>query len=338
MLLDYFKKNGAVCPSDANPAEWMLDAIGAGQASKIGSRDWGDIWRSSVELANVKEEIIRIKAERIQEVESNPGEKQMEYATPLWQQIKVVTRRSYLAFWRSPNYGFTRLFVHVVLGLTCLNYLNLNDSRSSLQNRVFIIFQVMVLPAVLLPQVEAKYDLSRLIFYRESAAKAYRQFPFALAMVLAEIPYSIISAVGFFLPLYFLPGFQPSPSRAGYQFLMILLAELFSVTMGQTVSALTPSAFIAVLFNPFIVIVFALFAGITVPKPQIPNFWQWLYQLDPFTRLASGMVSFFFSPQITSERSIHSLSPTHLSFLLPIPLQPPTNQPTIQLTHKSLQN
>lgn len=72
---------------------------------------------------------------------------------------------------------------------------------------------------------------------------------------------------------------------------MILITELFSVTLGQMVAALTPSSFISALLNPFIIIVFALFCGVTIPKPQIPGFWRaWLYQLDPFTRLIGGMV------------------------------------------------
>ena len=293
VLLEYFRKHGAYCPPDANPAEWMLDAIGAGQAPRIGDRDWGEIWRSSQELANTKEEITRIKAERIQEAGSHIKTDEKEYATPLWHQIKVVNRRTHLSFWRSPNYGFTRLFNHVAIALIAgLSYLQLDNSRSSLQERVFIIFQTTVLPALILAQVEPKYDLSRLIFYRESAAKAYKQLPFALSMVLAEMPYSIICAVGFFLPLYYIPGFQSASSRAGYQFLMILITELFSVTLGQMISALTPSSFIAMLLNPFIIIVFALFCGVTIPKPQIPKFWRaWLYQLDPFTRLIGGMVS-----------------------------------------------
>ncbi|KAL8748262.1 MAG: hypothetical protein Q9184_007454, partial [Pyrenodesmia sp. 2 TL-2023] len=161
----------------------------------------------------------------------------------------------------------------------------------SLQLRIFVIFQTSVLPALILAQVEPKYDLLRLIFYRESAAKAYRQFPFALSMVLAEMPYSILCAVGFFLPIYYMPKFQPSSSRAGYQFFMILLMELFSVTLGQALAALTPSAFIALLLNPFVIVVFAMFCGVTVPPPQIPGFWRkWLYQLDPLTRLIGGMV------------------------------------------------
>ena len=140
--------------------------------------------------------------------------------------------------------------------------------------------------------MEPKYDLSRLIYYREAASKTYKQLPFALSMVMAEIPYSILCAVAFYLPIYFIPGFDSAPSRAGYNFLVVLITELFSVTLAQTISALTPSTFIAVLFNPFVIVIFALFCGVTVPAPQIPGFWRkWLYQLDPFTRLVSGLVS-----------------------------------------------
>ena len=56
------------------------------------------------------------------------------------------------------------------------------------------------------------------------------------------------------------------------------------------IAALTPSSFISVLINPFVIITFALFCGVTIPEPQIPKFWRaWLYQLDPFTRLIGGM-------------------------------------------------
>ena len=184
ILRDYFHKNGADCPPDANPAEWMLDAIGAGQAPRIGDKDWGEIWNDSDELAETKETILRIKDERMRHVGSQPKTEAKEYATPLWHQIRIVNKRQHKAFWRSPNYGFTRLFNHVIIALlTGLMFLQLDDSRSSLQYRVFVMFQVTVLPALILAQVEPKYDLSRLIFYRESASKTYKQFPFALSMV-----------------------------------------------------------------------------------------------------------------------------------------------------------
>lgn len=295
ILLDYFRRNGAECSPDANPAEWMLDAIGAGQTRRIGDRDWGDIWRTSPELEVVKQDIVRIKADRsrISKEEASEKEVEKEYASPLWHQIRVVGRRTHLSFWRSRNYGFTRLFTHVVIALvTGLAFLQLDDSRSSLQYRIFVIFNVTVLPAIILQQVEPRYDLSRLIFYRESASKTYSQFAFSLSMILAEIPYSVLCAVCFYLPLYYLPGFQSHSSRAGYQFLMVLITEIFAVTLGQMISALTPNSFIASQLNPPIVIIFSLFCGVAIPKPQIPGFWRaWLYQLDPLTRLIGGMVT-----------------------------------------------
>lgn len=136
---------------------------------------------------------------------------------------------------------------------------------------------------------------------------------FWLAQVLAEMPYSLLCAVFFYIPIYFLPGFvsadlaihiphhrtvptdanqNPAPTRAGFNFFLVLITELFSVTLAQGISAWTPSTFIAVLFNPFVIIIFALFCGVAVPKPSIPGFWRaWLYELDPFTRLISGLVS-----------------------------------------------
>ena len=292
VLLGYFAKHGAYCPPNANPAEWMLDAIGAGHAPRIGDSDWADVWRSSEELANIKAMISQMKDQRIAEVGSAPPVEEKEYATPVSFQVKEVMKRMNLSFWRTPNYGFTRLFNHVAIALlTGLVFLQLDESRSALQYRVFSIFQAIVLPALIIAQVEPKYDMSRLIFYREQSSKMYGQFAFALSMVVAEMPYSILCAVGFFVCLYFPPGLNPTPSRAGYQFLMILVCELFSVTLGQMLAALTPNSFFSALLNPFVIITFTLFCGVTVPKPNIPKFWRaWLYQLDPFTRLVGGMV------------------------------------------------
>lgn len=194
VLQDYLRRHGADCPSDANVAEYMLDAIGAGQAARVGDRDWGDIWAESPELANIKDKISQMKTARLADVGSNVAVDEREFATPLMHQLKIVQARTNLSFWRSPNYGFTRFFNHVVIAiLTGLAYLHLDDSRESLQYRVFVIFQVTVLPALILAQVEPKYAMSRMIYYREASSKMYNQFAFASSLVVAEMPckYSI---------------------------------------------------------------------------------------------------------------------------------------------------
>ena len=45
------------------PTQFMLDAIGAGLAPRIGDRDWKDIWLDSPEYQRTRDEIEQIKAE-----------------------------------------------------------------------------------------------------------------------------------------------------------------------------------------------------------------------------------------------------------------------------------
>merc|ERR1712093_331522 len=56
-VIKYFSDRGVHCPPNKNPAEYMLDAIGAGQAARVGDRDWAEIFAESPELANIKDKI-----------------------------------------------------------------------------------------------------------------------------------------------------------------------------------------------------------------------------------------------------------------------------------------
>ena len=92
--------------------------------------------------------------------------------------------------------GFTRLFVHVVIALfTGITFWQLGNKAMDLQYRIFVIFQATILPALVMTQVEPRYDMSRLIFVRENSSKMYSQFAFVVGVVVAEIPYGILAAV-----------------------------------------------------------------------------------------------------------------------------------------------
>ncbi|KKA28609.1 hypothetical protein TD95_005081 [Thielaviopsis punctulata] len=293
VLRSYLKSYGAEAAPTENVAEFMLEAIGAGSRPRVGSRDWADIWNDSPEFAQVKETIATLKAERSAARRDAAPAVEKEYASPFSHQFKTVLKRMNVSFWRSPNYTITRLFSHLAVAIvTGLTYLNLDNSRTSLQNKVFVMFQVTVLPALIITQVEVMFHMKRALFFREASSKMYSSMAFVMSIVIAEMPYSILCAVVFYLPLYFMPGFQSEPSRAGYQFLMVLITELFSITLGQVLASLTPSPFISAQFDPFIMITFSLFCGVTIAPSQMPHFWRsWLYQLDPFTRLIGGMVT-----------------------------------------------
>lgn len=103
-LLDYLEKNGAKrCPPKTNPAEYMLEAIGAGNPDYNG-KDWGDVWASSPENERLTREIQDITTNRRSAATGDKARDEREYAMPLSTQLYAVIYRSFTAMWRDPPY------------------------------------------------------------------------------------------------------------------------------------------------------------------------------------------------------------------------------------------
>lgn len=117
-LIGYFEKNGAKkCPPRANPAEYMLEAIGAGNPDYKG-KDWGDVWASSPEHAERSREIQKMIGERRSASTNSKIDDDREYAMPLSTQISTVVHRSFVSYWRSPDYMIGKFMLHIVRRLS----------------------------------------------------------------------------------------------------------------------------------------------------------------------------------------------------------------------------
>lgn len=82
MIRSYFEKNGAICPQNANPAEFMLEAVGAGTEKQMGGdKDWADRWQDSDEHQSNIKEIQRLKAEGLQASDLEAQEGDLPLAT-----------------------------------------------------------------------------------------------------------------------------------------------------------------------------------------------------------------------------------------------------------------
>lgn len=113
ILIDYFQRNGAPdCPSGANPAEYMLEAIGAAPGSHT-DIDWFQVWRDSPEYEEVHRELEEMKEERSQleqPVAANKTE-YYEFAAPFWQQYLATQKRVFEQYWRTPEYIYSKLLL-----------------------------------------------------------------------------------------------------------------------------------------------------------------------------------------------------------------------------------
>lgn len=107
-LIKYFENKGSIkCPENANPAEWMLEVIGAAPGSHA-DRDWAEVWTSSPERAQVREELAVMKSELSRKPVPEATAGYGEFATPIWYQFLVCIQRMFQQYYRSPGYLYSK--------------------------------------------------------------------------------------------------------------------------------------------------------------------------------------------------------------------------------------
>lgn len=115
-LMDYFVRNGGPpCPPGNNPAEHMLQVIGAapGAQTRI---DWPTVWRNSSEYQEVRRELATLRQLASQPSPvSDPNDRSShaEFAAPFSEQITHVGRRVFQQYWRSPSYIYSKALLTV---------------------------------------------------------------------------------------------------------------------------------------------------------------------------------------------------------------------------------
>lgn len=117
ILIDYFQRNGAhECPPGANPAEYMLEAIGAAPGSHS-DIDWFQVWQSSPEYQEVHRELEQMKIERSELASPATSNKAdyLEFAAPFFSQYWETQKRVFEQYWRTPVYIYSKL---LLCGLT----------------------------------------------------------------------------------------------------------------------------------------------------------------------------------------------------------------------------
>ena len=153
-LLNYFESYGSrPCGPEENPAEYMLETVGAGPGGKS-TKDWPAVWNESDELIHVQSELDRMHEEKGQEPESEqPGETD-EFAMPLTTQIYHVTMRVFQQYWRTPDYIFGKFMLGIASALFIgFSFYRQDASLAGLQNAIFALFMLTTIFSSLVQQV-----------------------------------------------------------------------------------------------------------------------------------------------------------------------------------------
>ncbi|KAJ7856447.1 pleiotropic drug resistance ABC transporter [Mycena olivaceomarginata] len=146
-LIHHFESNGSrPCDPSENPAEFMLDVIGAG-ATASSAQDW--------EAGAVKATFTS------------------DFAASWMAQAKTLLRRDFHFRWRDPTYLLAKLVLNIASGLLIgFTFYQAKTTQQGTQNQLFAIFMSTILCAPLSNQLQVPFlDMRKIYEIREGPTK-----------------------------------------------------------------------------------------------------------------------------------------------------------------------
>ncbi|KAH7083362.1 ABC-2 type transporter-domain-containing protein [Paraphoma chrysanthemicola] len=309
ILVDYFVRNGGPpCPPAANPAEWMLEVIGAAPGSHT-DIDWHQTWRDSREYREVKRHLAELKSERSQQealqrtLSAQKREDKAayrEFAAPFWQQLRETTLRVFQQYWRSPSYIYSKTLLCTSSALFIgFSLYMMPNTQQGLQNQMFGIFMLLTIFGQLVQQIMPHFVTQRALYeVRERPSKTYSWKAFMISNIAVELPWNSLMAVLIFFCWYYPIGLyrNAEPTDAvnlrGFQlFLFVWMFLIFTSTFTHMVIAGIDSAETGGNIANLMFSLCLIFCGVLAQPSDFPGFWIFMYRVSPFTYLVSGMLA-----------------------------------------------
>ncbi|KAF2401005.1 pleiotropic drug resistance protein PDR [Trichodelitschia bisporula] len=304
ILTAYFERNGAApCPPDANPAEWMLEVIGAAPGSKT-DIDWTATWRGSPEYAEIQRELDQINAERLAATADQTDEANKsayrEFAATFPTQLWEVQKRVFEQYWRTPSYIYSKmalcLFSSLFIGFA---FFNTPLSQQGLQNQMFAIFTLLTIFGQLVQQIMPHFVTQRALYeVRERPSKTYSWKAFMLCNIMVELPWQTLMAAIMYFCWYYPIGMYKNAmptdavtSRGALMFLLIWVFMIFTSTFTHMCIAAIETAETGGNIAQLLFSLSLIFCGVLAGPSSLPGFWIFMYRVSPFTYLVSAVLS-----------------------------------------------
>ncbi|KIY47177.1 hypothetical protein FISHEDRAFT_66171 [Fistulina hepatica ATCC 64428] len=313
-IINYFERNGArTCGIFENPAEYMLDVIGAGATARS-VQDWHSIWTTSPEAEHVQAEIEAHKASGREREDALP-EKTAEYITPWRYQVRQLIVRDFTCHWRDPTYLLAKLFLNVVSSIFIgFTFFKAADTQQGTTNKIFSLFMSTVISTGICNQLQVFFINMRTIYdIRERPSRMYSWTALLTSQIIAELPFNIIGSSLYFLCWYWTVGFPTD--RAGFTYLMLgVIFPCYYMTLGQAVASMAPDGQTSNMIFGLLFSYIITFAGVLQPFPDL-GWWKWMYWMSPYHYLIEGLIG-----QAVGHHSIHCSDVEYVT------LNPPSGQ------------
>lgn len=302
-MTSYFERqSGLTCPTDANPAEWMLEAIGAAPGSST-EVDWFEAWRGSPEYASTQKELQRLMDERVERPAAETAEDKasyQEFAASYPTQLRYVLHRVFQQYWRTPSYIYSKAALCILVALFIgFVFFDAPNSMQGLQNQMFAVFNIMTIFGQLVQQTMPYFVIQRSLYeVRERPSKAYSWKVFMMSQIIVELPWNTLMAVLMYVCWYYPVGLYQNAADAGQThergalvFLFLLVFLLFTSTFTDFMIAGFETAEAGANVANLLFMLSLIFCGVLAGPDTLPGFWIFMYRVSPFTYIVSGILS-----------------------------------------------
>jgi len=327
-MVGYFERHGGhPCPSGANPAEWMLEVIGAAPGSTT-AIDWFKTWLESSEYQDVQAQLEKLKAEGNNvdvktsvDISSEDSENYSEFAAPFSVQLHESLARVFQQYWRTPTYIYSKISLCTLIPLFIgFVFFRAQNSIQGLQSQMFSIFNLFTIFGSIVQQSIPQFVIQRSLYEaRERPAKVYSWKVFILSQIIVELPWNCLMAVFMYFCWYYPIGLfrnaelaDQVAERGALVFLFLLmfmiLAGSFSTFMVSGFNAASNGGTLSDLMFSLCM----MFSGVLVPAKSLPRFWIFMNRVSPFTYLIGGVLSSAVgnTKVVCAENELLSIQPT----------------------------
>lgn len=274
-----------------NPATWMLEVSSIAAEIRL-EMDFAEHYKSSSLYQRNKALVNELST-------PPPGAKDLyfltQYSQSIWGQFKSCIWKQWWTYWRSPDYNLVRFsFTLAAALLVGTIFWKVGTKRENTNDLTMIIGAMYA--AVLFvginncSTVQPIVAVERTVFYRERAAGMYSAMPYAMAQVIAEIPYVFVQTAYYSLIVYALVSFQWTAAKFFWFFFVTFFSFLYFTYYGMMTVSITPNHQVASIFAAAFYAVFNLFSGFFIPRPKIPKWWIWYYWICPVAWTVYGLI------------------------------------------------
>ncbi|ADV25737.1 ABC transporter PMR5, putative [Cryptococcus gattii WM276] len=287
-VVKYFGDRGAYCPSEANPAEFILGTVAPVGGTDI---DWPGLWKESVEAAEVQRKINEFTSRNDLGADHEKADAETQqksgsdaYASSFMTQSKELIIRNFRAQWRDGSFWTTQLAILIFFGLFVgfywfkIDHTPNNMSPASLG----ILVAVQALPGIVM-DIGINYLAKLDMFLARERLGIYSWQALVTSLLVVSIPVLFVGWNLLFFCFYWTIGLIGTRADGVLIWLCFLSCAILNGTFGVLLGAVSPNRLslpyiLSLVWNLLNCLSWALVFYSGLPSP-FHYFFSWLSPL-----------------------------------------------------------